>query len=268
MSGAKLKTLVIAALVLLNLFFAALIAQAKISETAQYRATETKLAQVLGQSGISVVCRIPVAARFRAYDLQRDAYAEARFAATLLGECAETETDGAARFENDSGAIEFGTSGEFDARLRGWTVARGTERATAEKLLKKLKIDYTAITEYTESGYATLYAGLDFGGAVVNAGVAFEFADGELMRVSGRKIFRADETGGAEYYDAATLLTAFAAAVARGDFRCTEVRAVTVAYRARSDAFPGANLEPGLAVTADTGRWFINAADGTAEPAE
>ena len=266
MSFSRLKTLVIAALALINVFFLITIAVGQAQDVAERRRIAEGTRAALEMGGISVECELRMGTP-RLYNTARDMYAEARIVTAALGECTLTNLPGGvSRYDGERGTAQFNALGDFVINFPHGYPSADAKR-TAESMLRGMRIDTGAVTVGISGTDETAVAPvLHRGGAVVNCRVTFEFADGQLTRVTGTCASGVTEAAEPRtLYDMQTLMMAFLASVKRGDIECERILSVEQAYRYAPRALGAGELVPGWVIETDSGVWFADAAAGRVE---
>ncbi|MDR0915967.1 MAG: hypothetical protein LBN02_02115 [Oscillospiraceae bacterium] len=268
MSVSRLKTFVIAALLLLCAMFLTLLISNAIAHNRERARIQDALVNTYQRSGVTVECALPVDDGAAVFVTVRDPFRESRLAVAAIGNCEQTESaaGGISRFENDTGSIEFDTLGGFTVEYSQGADGK-TPLSAARALLRSMKIDTGELSSVSEGGFTTVTAHVRFKKSeIVNARVTFEFADGLLRRVTGRNVTRAEKSAAdTKFYDLQTLMVSLLGSISRGDIRCTSITAVNGAYLMGVTAFGDGTLVPGWRVVTDAGEWFLNAETGQCE---
>ncbi|MDR0838819.1 MAG: hypothetical protein LBN99_04165 [Oscillospiraceae bacterium] len=268
MSTAKIKNLILAALVLINVFFLIDVLWEKIGEAAERRQITENLTAIMEKGGIELhsgaigEIRGPAA-----QSTVRDPFGEATIARAVLGDCELVESGTRARYESGLGEATFNTRGEFVITARKELAASDGEPARyAKRLLRAMKLD---ASEPVATGSNTATAVCEYRGtAVFNCVITFEF-DGEgLVTVSGRRPSGVSEAPDVATRDLPTLLLGFLSLVRDGGADCTSISSVEAGYRLSVGAFGDGSLSPGWRVETDVGAFFLDAVTGAIETAE
>jgi len=266
MSISKVKTLAIAALCLINIFFVALIVIDNAADARSERLARTHAVAVLDEFGISVSSDAVITrGALRTMRTTRNLDTEARIAQATLGQAVMTPQGGGIYiYESDRGIATFRVTGEFEISLNEGVITNsgGTVRA-AEQLLRAMRLETSGIPYlYGRAGEETVVVATAYRGAsIFNGTIEFNFRDGSLETISGRYFAEIEPAyDGTEISPPGTALLDFLAAVRRGDAESTRIYRVEAGYFYR----PGEGvLAPAWLIISYTGqRYIIDDASG------
>jgi len=235
MSVSRIKSLAIAALVLINVFFLTLIIHDSVTDARSERQALENAVTVLENAGIIIdPSDIITHGTLRTMRTTRNIEAEERIAQAALGSTVMTEHGLIYVHESDRGRASFGHDGTFDISLNEDVVtnANGTLRAV-ERLLRDMRIEVLDnLHLYGRPGAETVVADLAYKGVgVFNSAIRFEFIDGSLRAITGRNITvieTAEDT--TEISSVSTALLGFLAEVRRGDYEAMWIKRVEAGY--------------------------------------
>ncbi|MDR2420897.1 MAG: hypothetical protein LBD49_02165 [Oscillospiraceae bacterium] len=265
MSTSKLKNIVIAGLVFINVFFLAAISLSSIGESSERRGILSDLRTVFESSGIRLAGELPSSSEsLRPLSAERDAFGEAAIARAALGECAPSGDGGArALYTGERGAAEFNARGEFKIEFAEPYSPRGDVSSATKRLLRDMGIDAAAPALSESGGIVTATSVFLYKGApAFNCAISFEFEDGRLLRVTGRRPSGIKDAPAASLRSLPTALLGFLTFARGGGTDCSEIASVTAGYRFAVSAFGEGALSPGWLLDTDAGGYFIDASTG------
>jgi len=265
MSIARLKSLVIAVLLLINIFFATDIVWDRISDAAQQARTIGELRVVMESSGLALsVNAIGDVAVLDAYTTSQDAFAEAVIARAILGDCAPVQSESGQIYAGENGTATFNSSGRFIIEMTEavFSAEASPERA-ARKLLKSMGIN-TAEPVASVFGNTTIVVALCSwrGSQIFNCTVSFTFVGGELVNITGRRPSGMSEAHSGDSISLPTALLSFLRFNKAQETEAGEITSIEPGYRMNVDAFGDGMLIPGWLIKTDAGDYFANASSG------
>ena len=268
MSVAGIKSLVIAALVLVNAFFLSIIIIDTYTDARDERQAIESVCAILRSNGIEISPDdVKTADALRTMRTSRGVELEAVIAYAFLGPVEMTDQNAIYLYENtDRGTAEFRTAGDFRILLNEGVItnATGTLR-TVQALLKDMKLETSAITIYTESeGETALVVNAFRGASIFNCTIEFAFSGDSLRTVSGRYAAGIEPAeDGVELSLVGTALLGFLAEVKSGDIECTEIMSVEAGYQhSVAGPFGEGVITPAWLITTDGGRYIVDSATG------
>ena len=272
MSVSKIKTIVISALVLINVFFLAVIVIDTVADVHSERQAIENACAVLNNGGISIdPDNVKIHGALRALRTVRGDDAESVIARAILGPTDITDQGVIYRYENaERGAAEFYSAGDFEITLNDGAVtnAEGAVK-TVQKLLRGMKIEISEITVSGASGSETVTATGAFRGvSIFNCTIEFVFKGESLETIKGRSVTGIAATDdGAVISSAGTALLGFLAWSCRNDVGCGHIYSVESGYQYRvSGSFGEGVIAPAWLIVSDKGRYIIDDASGEVWP--
>ncbi|MDR1065004.1 MAG: hypothetical protein LBL25_01375, partial [Oscillospiraceae bacterium] len=265
MSTSKIKNIVIAVLVFINVFFLSAVLVSRVGEASGRRRVIDDLRTVLENAGVALEDgAIASLESLRPMSTERDAYGEAYLARAVLGDCSPSQDGGAnSVYTGERGTAEFNARGEFRIELTEPYAARGGARAEAKRLLREMGLDASDPALSVNGDTETASAVCEYKGApTFNCVVSFEFEGGLLLRVTGRRPSGVKEAPPGTLRELPTALLEFLAFVRGGGIDCSRILSVEAGYRLTVSAFGDGTLSPGWLVTTDAGGFFINSPTG------
>ena len=265
MSIARLKSLVIAVLVLINLFFATAIILNRVGGAAEQGRIIESLRTAMSASGITfsddAIRDVTV---LDAYTTSQDAFAEAVIARTILGDCEPVQSDSGQKYAGTRGTASFNTLGEFVIELtESYSPSGSSAERISKKLLKNMGIDTTEPVA-TVFGNTTVVVALCTwrGSQIFNCTVTFTFSGSELVRVEGRRPSDVSETQVSSYITFSTAVLSFLRYDKSQETSSAVITSIDPGYRMNVSAFGDGLLTPGWLIVTDTGVFFANAITG------
>lgn len=267
MSTSKIKNIVIAVLIFINLFFLAVLTISSAGEAAEHHRILDDLRMVFTENGIGLPESLPGSLlSMKTLETERDAFGEASAARAVLGDCSPSGEGGAnSVYTGARGTAEFNARGELKIELtEPYTPRGGSAAAVAKRLLRDMGIDAAAPTIHENDEITTAVAVCEYKGVpMFNCSVSFEFNKaGALLRVTGRRPTGIKEAPQDRLRDLPTALLGFLTFTRAGGADCTELISVAAAYRLTVSAFGDGTLSPGWLITTDAGVYFIDALMG------
>ena len=265
MSIQRLKNLVIAALLLINLFFLTDILLGRVSAATERSRTIESLQAVMSASGINFSDNaVNNVAVLDAYVTSQDAFAEAVIARTILGDCEPAQSDGGQVYTGSRGTATFNSRGVFLIDLSESFVPSGaTAERAVKKLLKSMSID-------TNEPAATIFGDTTIviaqctwrGSPIFNCTVTFTFVGNELISVEGRRPSGVSEAPEISSISFSTAVLSFLRYERAQDIGSTVIVSIAPGYRMNVGAFGDGSLTPGWLIVTDTGPYFADASTG------
>jgi len=263
----KIKNLVITALVLINVFFLALIIYENSAGAQSARQAVQNASAVLEAAGITInPDNVAAGGALREMTTSRCLGAEGIIADALLGPAVMTDQGAIHHYESGRGVASFYIRGDFEASLNEGAITsqRGALR-TVRTLLRTMRIEASEFSVSGESGNETVVAVASYRRtSIFNCTIEFIFIDGSLRMVRGRHLTGIEPMeDGAEISSAGTALLRFLAAVKNGEHECSHIYSVEAGYwhHVAGPAGDGVLL-PAWLITADTGRFIVEGGTG------
>jgi len=270
MSTSKLKNIVLMVLVVLNIFFLALVIRDGVTERTTRRRTIENLATILADNGIVLAAELPELAAPSLQRTSRDAYADATLSRAVLGDCEPIDAGGSATiYAGERGAATFNLRGEFLVEFFDGFALRGSETDTVKavrSLLKKMRVDATQPTVTAgaeQQGDETitavcLYRSLP----TYNCVITFEFERGLLVRIIGRRPSGVTEAARTTERGLPTVMLGFLRHVMDTEIDVTKITDVSAGYSLNVGAFGTGELVPVWRIDTDAGEFIIDAMTG------
>lgn len=263
MSIAKVKTVVIILLLLLNAALGGLVIAREASENAIKKETLESLLCIMEQNGIEFVEPVdPAASAPACLTVARDTASEQAAAAQLLGEYSFTDQGaGIHEYSSAAGWMRFRANGEIDAEFAGIDLAGQEADAYVRGLLKAMSVTVTEETEHhtTGAGFVLTYNSAVEGLSVVNCRLSFIFEGSELRYISGRRVSGTVRSGADETVSLPTALMSWLDHMLEQGAVCKQILGVECGYSVSFTAGAELSLNPVWIVDTDTGRFYVNA---------
>ena len=268
MDTRRIENIIIAILVLLNVFLLAIVltdhAQARRSE----RETAKTAVELLAANGIDVGEDVTFAQKTPAVcTVLRDFDREAEQMEALIGANGMEDLGGSIHFyRSERGQAVLRGTGEMDLLLNAGSVpVKGGMEKTAERFLADADIaglfrSTSASDESVEC--CCLWNELP----VYNARLTFDFSGNDLFMVTGTMLFtEASESSTEGVMDAVSVLMRFVEIVRSEGFICSRLDALTPGYLMSVTVSGESTLTPVWHIETDTGELYVNALSGKTE---
>jgi len=268
MSVSRIKTIAIAALLLINTFFGILIIWDTAADARSERQAIENVCAVVSSGGVMIdPDAVILSGAIRTMRTAREGEAEAQIAQAVLGRTTMTDHGVIYLYENDErGTAEFYSAGDFEIRLNEGVITNenGTLR-TVQGLLRDMKFETASQVVSLGQGSETVSAVSAYKGAsIFNCATEFIFVGGSLQTIKGRYVAGIEPLeDGAAIMQVGTALLGFLAWVRRGNSDCTQIDKIEAGYQyGVSGMFGEGVLVPAWLVTTDAGRYIIDDATG------
>ena len=264
----RLKSMILALLLLANLAFGALLfyrfAQAARFQQDTLHQTITILEE---QGGIHMPAALPDAIPLVPLAATRNADDDLRFMESFLGPCtAEDQGGGLVRYTGAYGSGHLRRTAAFDLLFPA-PIRNENEQPVelAARLLAAAGVEARMLSTAPANDEPLVYQQLLGGTPVLGYHIVFTFKDGALSAISGHYVSpsRQPQDFTAEPLDMATLLTRFYAGLRSGSYLCRELTTVSVAYQADSTG----QFLPVWVFRTDTGSFHLDPLTGAMTPA-
>lgn len=268
MSGSRIKTMVIAALVVINVLFLTFIVIDTVADARSSRQAIENACSVLRINGIEVdPDTVKSSGALRTMRSARDDEAEAVIARAFLGLANMTEQGVICLYENaERGMAKFSSGGEFEVLLHEGAVkyTGGTLR-TVNRLLRsmQLKTKDPIVTGAPGSETVTVVSTYK-GSSIFNCVIEFVFSGENLESAKGRYVTGVEEAEeGVVISTPGAALLGFLAAVRREEAACTRIISAEAGYQYTvTGSFGDGLIAPAWLITADSGLYIIDDATG------
>ena len=267
MSVSRIKTIAIAALVLINAFFGTLLIFDTAADANSGREAIENACAVMNSCGITIdPDNVKTSGELRTMKTTRGDDVEKQIAQAVLGETNMTVNGVICIYENaECGTAEFYSGGDFEIRLNEGvkTSENGTLR-TAQVLLRDMGIE-TASHKFTpdvESETVT-FVGAYKGVSIFNCSIEFFFRNGSLQTIKGRYITGVEPAeDGAEIMQVGTTLLGFLSWVRNGNVECKSINRIEAGYKSIPGSFGEGTIAPAWLIATDAGQYIIDDATG------
>lgn len=259
MDRARLKTIIILILALVNLFLLGAIGWRASEERSARERTLLELTERFAGDQITLTARLPERLPPAGQTLVRSAEREDALAEALLGDCTPEDLGGGIyRYSSAAGQGMFRSSGSFE--ITG-TLGSGDAEEFCRELCKAFGYqDFSlALEDSTGEGSALYYHDSL---PVVNAAITFRISDGVLTAVRGTLLPQLSAGEETSSMTAVTALTRFLEDCRATGEVVSAVTDIALCYELQSTASSPMTLSPAWRITADTGDFFVNCATG------
>jgi hypothetical protein len=271
-----IKTVVIAALVLVNVFFLAVIIIDTVADARSEREAIENVCTVLRSGGIMISPEsIRTGSTLRTMRTAREYGAEAAIARAVLGPTEMTVAGVIYHYESaERGIAVFFSGGDFEIHVNEGVITNtgGTLR-TVRRLLRDMGLETSELRSTESPGGETVTAVSAFRGAsIINCTIEFYFTGASLETVRGRYVAGAEPAEDSfGISQVGTALIGFLAAVrndAREDIVCTHILSVEAGFQHHVvGSFGEGVIAPVWLITTDAGLFIVDGATGEIQPA-
>ena len=268
MSVSKIKTLAIAALLLINAFFLTMIILDNAADARIEHEAIENVCAILRANGIHVnLGDVDTNGSLWSVRTMRDDGSEALIAEMFLGETIIIDQGVILLYENEErGTAEFARAGDFEITLNaGAITSSGDALRTALGLLRDMGIETSAPVSVAGQGSEVIKAVSSFNGLeIFNCPIEFVFSGDSLEVAKGRYVTGMEiAEDGKQISSASTALLGFLAAVTRGEQDCTQIYSVQAGYHHTAiGPFGEGMLSPAWLLETDTGRYIVDDSTG------
>lgn len=269
MDASKLKNIILAVLLAVNLVFAVLLAGIRRDALEAEKSLQKSMEQFYALHGIELSSAVDVSAEAPAeYVLSRSESSELEAVKKLLGKTTAYDQGGNVWFYKGSGGEAcFRGTGEMEMIFSGpsWELDGSVESA-AKKCAEKLGLD-PVVRSVDRGDLTVVELGWRFqGGEVFNSRIELSFSQKSLLMAVGQRCFD-DIIGpsGAETKSCAEVLADFITLVRADGGSCSRVSAVVGGYIISVPVSGEARLTPVWKLETDVGDFYINAVTGREE---
>ncbi len=267
MEYSKIKNIIIAILLLVNIFFLAIFIIGHTESGKLERQAKEDIVSIFAAGGVSLdISKIPKDVSLGYYKLARDTGAEKLIAETFLGAKDMTSAGGNVyQYANVLGEATFRPGGEFEILF---TSGKDFEDSSPKALLSYLKnmgfdVDEKNVKTEVSGDAATLTFSLDYSSLrVFNASVVMKFKAGKLVSVAGRRPASYPQYSDSAVMNVSTALISFINGIKELDPSCREVRGVAAGYLISENAPGSFELLPVWRMEANSGSYYVNGLNG------
>ena len=271
-SVSRLKTLFIAALLLINAFFLTIIIADRYDDARNERQAIENLCAILMSNGIAIdPDSIKPAGELRAMRTARDVETEAAIANAFLEQVEMTGQGVIYLYDNaERGMAKFYSACDFEIQLNeGVIISDDNTLKTVRQLLRDMKIEASMLTVSIEPDSEIVTVVNTYRDAgIFNGSIDFIFEGGSLRTVIGRYVTGVELLGeGTVISHAGTALLEFLAAVKRGDIECESILSVEAGYlQSVVGPFGEGIIAPVWLITTGAGQYTVDSATGEIRP--
>lgn len=260
MKTSRIKTIVIAILLLLNLVLATLLLNLNRQERSVYERSTRQLTVLYEKSGVALDPSIlPREARLSALEPARDSEAERAFAEMLLGAVSTKDAGGGhIRYYNASGQCLLRAGGAVEASLSRLV---GNQEQFCDELFTRFGYEATESSFENGSGAMRGVRRLP-GGRVFNAELVLTFSRGRLIAVNGYFVPEPPAEDSAAPQDAVSAMVRFLDYRNEAGEACTAIRSVRCGYLLQSTTSAAQRLVPAWLIETDTNSYYVNIGTG------
>ena len=268
MSVSRIKSIVIAALVLVNAFFLTIIIINAYADAMDERQAIENICTIFQSNGIEIIPEsVKTAGAIMAMRTSREVELEANIANALLGQVDMKDQGFIYLYENaERGTAEFHSGGDFEIRLYEGIITYADDPVkTVRGLLKNMKLDASVSTISDAPDNETITVVNKYKGtSILNCTIDFIFNGNSLRIVRGRYVTGIEPAvDGAEISLMGTALLKFLAALKNGDIAYERITGVQPGYwYSDVSSFGEGAITPIWFVTTDSGQYIIDSALG------
>jgi len=264
MSVARIKTIVIGALFLLNVFFFAVIIIDNTADARSARQAIEKSCTIVQQNGITIdPDDVKTGGGIRTKRTARDTATEEIIARSVLGATNMTDLGVISLYENpERGTARFYSGGDFEISLHEGVITNsGGTQKTVQKILRDMKLETTALNVSTGTDGETATAVCRHENArVFNCPIEFVFTGDSLKTIKGRYVagFEVVEDR-RSISQVGTALLGFLAWADDEDLNCRHIFSVEAGYQHRIvGSFGEGVIVPAWLIITDKGQFIID----------
>jgi len=265
MSTSKIKTIVLAVLLLVNIFFLALIIMERIDTGKSDSRMREDLVKVMAANGINLnKAAIPKDVSLTQYRVGRDQKQELEIAQAILGECSYEDRGGNIySYASSAGEAQFRGNGEFEIIISEQADI-GYLPGDVDKLIKNMGLEATRLgTERDEKTTKIRFQCTIDEKNIFGCTVEFVFERGKLCSVAGKKPtsdpqYRTDS----EFISVATALMGFADSMSSGGYVCSSINNIESGYMFFVAVSGERTLTPVWSLTTDSGDYYVDGISG------
>ena len=270
MESSKIKNILIAILLFVNLGLLGLIWNDHQQSRENTRQAMESLERVFANRGISMEqVDLPENSALMTYGMSRDLDREQKLVEQVLGTVTVEDQGGNIMYYyGEKGQASFRGTGDFEILFSdGAVTGEEDPAATAKKMLRKMGIQAKIATSGQEKDSDTVTATAIYGDSpVMNSQIRFHFAGNELLKIEGQRILDTVQTEtDTKALDAATLMTRFLGVLDRSDSVCSEIRSVRNVWLYLPDA-TGGRLQPVCEIQTNGKSFYLNVSTGEEQP--
>ncbi|MEL4105505.1 hypothetical protein AAFA46_01505 [Oscillospiraceae bacterium WX1] len=269
----NIKNVIIASLLILNVFFLAFCLMHLLEDGQSREDRHQTLEALVKKNGMTLdVAGLEEGGVLHTLKTSRDTAGEAAMAKALLGETTVQEQGGSVTYSGQNGQAVFNNGGDFNVTFQTGVVHADEGKAVImiQKLLKTLDIETSSLEAAPDGGKVVVTAVSAYKGTpILNCRLIFTFQNGSLVSFSGKRVYTLAETEEkTDMTAASTAVTVLLNAVKTGRVTCTKILAAQPGYLLiASSAYGDATVRPIWQLTTDTGVYLYDTQTGNLEPA-
>lgn len=262
----KIKSILIWALVLVNLFFLAVILRDHLADRSGRKELLENLARLFEQHGVALDAgSIGEGIGLQEYTISRNQDAERALAEALLGNTVKIDEGGSIyEYKSEKGTAVF-AGGAFEVTINPgvWLAGAGPVR-TVRDVLKTLKIEAASLDLEKDGSSETVTAVCAVGGyPIFNCSIKLHFKDGWFLEFSGMMAASLTPAAGkTDMSSPATALVRFLSDIKNKKIYCTKIHAVTPGYYMPPFFSDDDSLIPVWRIQTDAGTFYRDAVTG------
>lgn len=268
-----MKNIVIVILLLLNGFLLSLALTQRIQRARSIAAAWDSAVEILRSGGIVLADEVsPCKMKLSIMQAGRDLEAEEQAARELLGEELQVEIRGGVyRYQGENGAIQFHSTGEFQAQIEpgSFPLNGKTAENHGAQVLEKLGIQAQVVSDRVYGGNGSITFRQTLGGVpILGCRATLTYTDGALTSISNgcRMAGTPEKSGRPAQVEPATVLMGFYHSIGKQGDACGEIRQIDPAYEYNVSLTGGIRLIPVWYVRTDGGQYQMDVRGSTLTP--
>lgn len=266
MAWSKIKTIIIAILLVLNLFLALLVAGQQISAKRYQSNTLRQTVDALSLNGITVADdALPTAMKLSGTTFSRSTAVESAMAELLLsGDIINTSSGSMHVYSSVSGNVSFRSNGDFSATLNLDCSQFDSFADHAAALLKEMDVPFWSITADSNRNTVTVIQTVDNAPAF-NARLTLTYAHNQLLSMEGKLLLgnSVPDSEPGTSVSIPTALVSFLEYIVDSGTVCRSINRVTSGYLTTTSLSDTIRLTPCWFVETDTANYYLDAATGS-----
>ena len=273
MDSAKVKSFVIALLLITNVFLFSIVAMDRMEAGAYESLTSERLAAVIDRNGIILHEGVALPPGMdKGYTMSRDMDGEKRMMETVLGSTEVIDQGGNITvYLGEKGEARLSGSGEIFVVLAGGAVSseaddRAEVAAEIAAIMGIETIGEAVVRSSSELETVLTLRCAAEGAEVINRELEFTFSADSLKIITGQRvpgISPREGQGGTA--DMATVLVGLLEAAKKADVVCGEIIAMELCYKASDSVSGTGELSPFIKIITDAGNFFSDCKTGKTE---
>jgi regulatory protein YycI of two-component signal transduction system YycFG len=263
----KIKNIVIAILLALNMFFLALFLIGRSESGKLEQQAKEDILSIYSAGGISIEKSvIPADAKISYYKMSRDLDREKQIAETVLGAKDMSAIGGSVyQYVNILGEALFYPQGDFAITLTNGKAFSDTSNSALIKYLKEMNFNVDSESIKVESFGGTKAVSFNFindGILILNGKLTMIFEDSSLISISGKRPTSAPLFSDTSIMSVKTALVYFLYGIKNIDTSCSKVTEVSPAYFIYDSGSGSLVLLPVWRIETNSGNYYVNGLNG------